>query len=61
MNEPWILTRLQVLELLSDQARGGSVTALVALERSLRLKDEVHGSSNELQAELDRLVEEDDS
>jgi hypothetical protein len=62
MNERRILIRQEVLELLSDEARAGSVTALVALERSLRLGDEVDtGGHDELGAEIDRLLERDDS
>ncbi|MGH2926115.1 MAG: hypothetical protein ACRDK1_09115 [Solirubrobacterales bacterium] len=35
-----ILTYAEVLELLSHQARDGSVTAMAAVERALRLHEE---------------------
>jgi hypothetical protein len=35
-----ILTHEQVLEILSEQARDGSVTAACALERALRRQEE---------------------
>jgi hypothetical protein len=38
-----IATHEEVLELLSEQARKGSVTAAAALERALRHRDEYHG------------------
>jgi hypothetical protein len=61
MTERRILTRQEVLQLLSEQARAGSVTAAIALERSLRLRDEVDGSASKLDTEIDRLLERDNS
>lgn len=51
-----ILTREEVLKILSEQARKGSISAAVALERALRLDnrddDELDGEPDE----LDRLL-----
>jgi hypothetical protein len=45
-----ILTHREVLALLSDQARNGSVTAAVALERATRLdlKDDLDDELEEI-------------
>ena len=54
-DKPEILTRDQVLAMLSKKAVAGSVTAMVCLERALRL----HGGDDEddpLADELDRLL-----
>jgi hypothetical protein len=52
-----ILTREDVLELLSMKAADGSVTAMVCLERALRYERE---EPDELDTELDRLLSRDD-
>jgi hypothetical protein len=49
-----ILSRDDVLELLSKKAADGSVTAMVCLERALRYQQD---EPDELDAELDRLLE----
>jgi hypothetical protein len=59
-----VLTREQVLQILSEQARKGSITAAVHLERALRLgggaedddEDDIWPSSTR----LGRLVSRDD-
>jgi hypothetical protein len=53
-----ILTRDDVLELLSMKAAEGSVTAMVCLERALRY--EQREQPDELDAELDRLLARDE-
>jgi hypothetical protein len=52
-----ILTREQVLQILSEQARKGSITAAVHLERALRLGGGGGNDDDEdpLWAELDAL------
>ena len=50
-----ILSRDEVLELLSKKASEGSVTAMVCLERALRLDD----PEPELDDELKRLLARD--
>ena len=50
--EKEILTREEALQILSEMATKGSVTAAVALERALRL----HGPPDDLDRELDRLL-----
>ena len=54
-----ILTREQVLRLLSEMAEKGSVSAAIALERALRLPqpDDAH---DEIDDELDRLLSRDE-
>ena len=52
-----ILTREDVLELLSMKAADGSVTAMVCLERALRYEREV---PDVLDTELDRLLSRDE-
>jgi hypothetical protein len=52
--EPKILTHERVLEILSEQAENGSVTAAAALERALRAV--ARQENPELDAELDRLL-----
>ena len=49
-----ILTHEQVLEILSQQAKDGSVTAAAALERALRARERALSESAE--NELDRLL-----
>ena len=51
-----ILTRPDVLELLSKKASDGSVTAMVCLERALRHQK----PEDELDRELDRLLSRDE-
>jgi hypothetical protein len=50
---PEILTREDVLELLSSKAAAGSVTAMVCLERALR-----HQPVAEFDDELERVIYE---
>lgn len=51
-----ILTREEVLRILSEQARKGSVTAAVNLERALRLGDVADADDeDDIWAELDAL------
>ena len=50
-----IFSRDEVLELLSKKASEGSVTAMVCLERALRLND----PEPELDDELQRLIAKD--
>ena len=54
--EKEILTREEALQILSEMATKGSVTAAVALERALRH----HGPPDELDRELDRLLSRDE-
>ena len=49
-----ILSYDEVLRLLSEQARDGSVTALATLERALRRLDEGEGES--VEDELERIL-----
>ncbi len=49
-----ILTYAEVLELLSHKARDGSVTAMAALERALRLHEEE--GRNEVDEALHRIL-----
>jgi len=51
-----VLSHDDVLALLSAKARDGSVTAMVSLERALRMTDDDH---DELDDELDRLLRRD--
>lgn len=52
-----ILTREEVLQILSEQARKGSISAAIALEWALRLDDpEDDDGDDELGDELDRLL-----
>ncbi len=56
-----VLTHEETLQLLSEMARNGSVTAAVALARELRLDPgEEDEDEDELDAELDRLLRRDD-
>jgi hypothetical protein len=55
MAETPIPTYEEVLELLAEQARAGSVTATVALERVLR-----YGPRGGLDDELERLLAHDE-
>jgi hypothetical protein len=52
MNMSEILTRDEVLALLSAKAREGSTSAMIALERALRLSQ----NEPELEDELDRIL-----
>ena len=54
-----VLTHEETLQLLSEMARNGSVTAAVALARELRL-DPGEEDKDELDTELDRLLRRDD-
>ena len=53
-----ILSHEQTLEILSEMARSGSVTAAVAIARELRL--DPGDEEDELDDELDRLLSRDD-
>ena len=55
-----ILTREAVLQILSEMAQKGSVSAAIALERALRLEDPDEEEEDDLFAELDRLSRRDD-
>ena len=50
-----ILSREQVLQILSEQARNGSITAAVHLERALRLGGGNDDDEDPLWAELDEF------
>ncbi len=50
-----IMTRDEVLALLTRKAQEGSTSAMIALERALRLHGTNHG--DELDAELDLILE----
>jgi hypothetical protein len=52
-DEETILTRDEVLVLLSAKARAGSVSAAIALERALRLQTE---DSEDLDGELEEIL-----
>ena len=54
MNEPEIATREEVLALLTDQARAGSVSAAAALARELRAMDKKQ--ENEVDAAIDAIL-----
>lgn len=49
-----IRTREEVLQILSEQARKGSISAAVALARALRLDDPDDEDADELGNELDQ-------
>jgi hypothetical protein len=53
-----ILTRDECLQILSEMAQKGSVSAAIALERALRLEDPDEEEDDDLFAELDRLSRE---
>lgn len=53
-----ILTRDQCLQILSEMAQKGSVSAAIALERALRLEDPDEEEEDDLFAELDLLSRE---
>jgi hypothetical protein len=53
-----IATLEEVLELLTEQARKGSVTAAAALERALRARAK-ENEGDDLDRELDRLMRRD--
>jgi hypothetical protein len=48
-----ILSREQTLQILSEMARAGSVTAAIALERALRLGPNEEDEGDDIWAELD--------
>jgi hypothetical protein len=48
-----ILSREQTLQILSEMARAGSVTAAIALERALRLGPNEEDDEDDIWAELD--------
>ena len=48
-----ILSREQTLQILSEMARAGSVTAAIALERALRLGPNEEDDKDDIWAELD--------
>jgi hypothetical protein len=52
-----ILTREEVLDLLSQKAREGSTSAMIALERALRAQDR---EQSEIDDVIDRLMAEPD-
>lgn len=54
-DEDQILSRTEVLELLSQKAREGSTSAMIALERALRTRE--HDDDASLKDELDRILE----
>jgi hypothetical protein len=49
-----IATRDEVLALLTTKAREGSTSAMIALERALRARDQ---GEDELEEELERLIQ----
>jgi hypothetical protein len=51
--QPDIATREEVLQILTAQARKGSVTAAAALERALRARDQ---EENEVDRAIDRIL-----
>lgn len=53
MAEPEIASRAEVLALLTEKAREGSTSAMIALERALRAA----GEKDELDRELRRLLD----
>jgi len=48
-----VLTREEVLVILSEQARAGSISAAIALERALRARDR---EQDDIDDELDRIL-----
>jgi hypothetical protein len=52
-----VLTRQEVLALLSTKAKEGSDSAAIALERALRIADE---PDDDVDDELERLLSKDD-
>lgn len=53
--EDQILSRTEVLALLSQKAREGSTSAMIALERALRARDR---DGDEIGTVLDQILEE---
>jgi hypothetical protein len=53
MSEPKILSRDEVLKLLSAKAQEGSTSAMIALERTLRARE---SEQNEIDETIDRLL-----
>jgi hypothetical protein len=54
-DEDQILSRTEVLGLLSQKARDGSTSAMIALERALRARDR---DETEIGTVLDQILEE---
>ena len=54
-DEDQILSRTEVLELLSQKAREGSTSAMIALERALRARDR---DEDEIGTVLDQILDE---
>jgi hypothetical protein len=54
MSKKKILTHDEVLEILSQQAKDGSVTAAAALERALRARERAKRET--VEDELDRIL-----
>jgi hypothetical protein len=54
-DEDQILSRTEVLALLSQKAREGSTSAMIALERALRARDR---DEDEIGTVLDQILEE---
>jgi hypothetical protein len=52
---PEIATREEVLALLSQKAREGSTSAMIALERALRMGRDDQEEEDDLWAELDQF------
>jgi hypothetical protein len=50
-----VMSRQEVLQLLSEQARDGKVSAMIALERALRAQDR---EESELDHAIDRILDE---
>ncbi len=50
-----VLSREQVLQILSEQARKGSISAAIALERALRLDPGEEDDEDPVLAELDEF------
>ena len=56
-DEDRILSRIEVLGLLSEKAREGSTSAMIALERALRARDR---DEDEIGTVLDQILDEAD-
>lgn len=54
MTDQKVLSRQEVLELLSAKAREGSTSAMIALERALRARDQEQAEAGSLDAYLER-------
>jgi len=53
MTDQKVLSRQEVLELLSAKAREGSTSAMIALERALRARDQEQEEAGDV---LDRIL-----